>query len=90
MKLPYSAHSPAVKRMAGWRFLPRIGGLSNLLELRLDGNALSGDIPAELGGLRALLDLYLGGNDGLSGCVPDALRSVEYHDLDDLGMGFCR
>ena len=43
-----------------------MGDLSNLTELRLNGNQLSGSIPVELGSLSALTKLYLSGNQ-LSG-----------------------
>ena len=50
--------------------------------LVLNGNELSGEIPAELGSLSNLLGLYLGGND-LSGEIPAELGSLS----NLLGLG---
>ena len=52
-------------------------------ELRLSGNALSGEIPAEMGSLSNLIALLLNNND-LSGEIPPELGSLsnlEYLDL---------
>ncbi len=51
-----------------------LGSLSNLTELDLGGNELSGEIPAELGSLSNLETLELGFID-LSGCVPIGLEA---------------
>ena len=51
--------------------------------LVLNGNELSGEIPAELGSLSNLLGLYLGGND-LSGEIPAELGSLS--NLIGLGL----
>ena len=56
--------------------------------LGLDGNQLSGEIPAELGDLANLLELGLDGNQ-LSGCIPAGLRDVETNDLGQLGLPDC-
>ena len=55
-------------------------------ELRLFDNALSGEIPVELGSLSNLTSLVLYGND-LSGCVPGSLEDqlISY----DSGLPFC-
>ena len=57
-------------------------------ELGLGENALSGEIPAELGSLSNLTRLYLSRNE-LSGCVPSSLEDqldfdFGYSDLGDL------
>ena len=49
---------------------------------------MSGRYRPELGNLSNLRWLYLRDNL-LSGCVPDALKSVEGNDLDWLGLPFC-
>ena len=53
-----------------------LGMLSNLESLSLNRNSLSGPIPAELGMLSNLERLRLVGNDGLTGCIPVALRDT--------------
>ena len=68
--------------------------LSNLTELYLNNNDLSGEIPTELGSLSNLtvlvlddIDLVLDGNK-LSGCVPSSLEDqLDFSDLGDLS--FC-
>ena len=67
----------------GW-----LGELEELADLRLDGNALTGMIPSKLQLLSKLNTIRLGGN-ALSGCVPPALRQVDDHDLDELGLPDC-
>ena len=57
-------------------------------ELRLRNSELSGEIPADLGGLSNLEGLFLSGNQ-LSGCIPNCLRDVETSDLLALGLPFC-
>ena len=49
---------------------------------------MSGQIPAELGGLTNLESLYLSSNR-LTGCVTASLRGVASHDLAELGLPFC-
>ena len=68
---------------------PELGKLSNLTTLELHDNRLSGPIPTQLGNLSNLEVLWLGGNDDLTGCVPDALRDVPNNDFDELGLPFC-
>ena len=63
-----------------------MGNLSNLRDLYIHSNELSGEIPAELGSLSNLTDLVISYND-LSGCVPSSLSdrlSMQYSDLGDL------
>ena len=49
---------------------------------------LSGPIPAELGGLTDLRELWLGGNQ-LSGCIPAGLETIPNSDLATLRLSFC-
>ena len=63
-------------------------GAGDVWHLRLDGNRLTGTIPAELGRLTNLTVLYLSGNP-LTGCVPASLRDVEDTDFAQLGLTFC-
>ena len=56
--------------------------------LYLNGNRLSGSIPAALGNLSNLTGLYLKDNE-LSGCIPDSLFTVADNDLDSLGLLSC-
>ncbi len=61
--------------------------LGTLRVLRLEGNQLSGDIPANLNGMTALTELDLGGN-GLSGNIPSmaGLIALEKLHLNDNGL----
>ena len=67
-----------------------LSDLSNLKQLNLHTNDLSGAIPPELGKLTNLTRLRIGGvdgnrgNTGLTGCVPSALRDAT--DPDDLAL----
>ena len=91
---------PELGRLTGLRLLalsdnlltgelpPELGALSDLEELRLRGNRLTGAIPPEWGGLPRLRLLRLADN-GLVGCIPPALREVESHDLQRLGLVSC-
>ena len=65
------------------RFDSELGGLSNLALLWLDGNSLTGSIPAEIGKLASLKDLNLS-NNGLTGSIPGALGSLS--SLVDLNL----
>lgn len=65
-----------------------VGDLTELTELRLDGNALTGRIPSKVVALAKLTRLRLGGNE-FEGCVPPPLRGIPDHDLDDLGLPDC-
>ena len=69
--------------MSAW-----LGNLSNLEELMLAQNQLTGSIPAALGDLPNLEYLYLSGNE-LTRCIPQALRDVRSNDLYRLGLPFC-
>ena len=68
-----------------WGYL---GDLTELTELRLNGNALTGIIPSKLSLLTKLTHVYLAGND-LQGCVPPPLRAVAHNDLDSLDLPGC-
>ena len=57
-----------------------------VISLSLSFNALSGEIPPELGNLAKLEKLYLGGNR-LEGCVPVSLRGQL--SSTDIGVPFC-
>ena len=59
-----------------------------LRRLHLSNNALTGDIPAELGRLRDLDELSLSGNE-LKGCVPGDLRQTRFTDVGSLDMLSC-
>jgi hypothetical protein len=65
-----------------------LGNLTNLDELELDNNQLTGEIPPELGNLTNLVNLWLSGNQ-FTGCIPESLRAVQNNDLGELGLGFC-
>ena len=69
-----------------------LGSLPDLRFLLLSNNMLSGSIPSDLGYLRNLEILRLSSNSavGFSGCIPKALRNVDDHDLDSLGLPTCR
>ncbi len=65
-----------------------MASLSNLEELGLSGNDLSGEIPAELGSLSNLTHLGFTGIVDLSGCVPSSLEDqVSSFNLGE--MSFC-
>ena len=63
--------------MWGW-----LGNLTELRELWLDDNPLTGGIPSKLVNLDGLTHLYLGGR--LSGCVPPPLLAVPDNNLDQV------
>ena len=65
-----------------------LANLSNLRELYLSHNQLTGGIPVELVDLENLEYLSLAHNQ-LSGCVPEGLRDVPYNDFDVLDLSFC-
>ena len=67
----------------GW-----LGDLTELTQLRLDGNRLTGAVPSKLAQLRKLTQLGLAGN-ALQGCLPPPLRDVAYHDLALLDLPDC-
>ena len=67
----------------GW-----LGDLTELTELRLDGNSLTGALPPKLAQLTRLTQVGLAGNS-LQGCVPPSLRDARYHDLASLGLPDC-
>ena len=54
----------------------------------MGNNRFYGDIPEELGNLRYLRALWLGGSD-LTGCIPDELREVPDNDFAASGLPFC-
>ena len=66
-----------------------LGSLSNLKQLVLTYNRLSGEILAELGSLSNLEYLVLHSNE-LSGCVPSSLEDQLDRSYDFLGgLPFC-
>ena len=65
-----------------------MGTLSNLTDLNLSRNQLSGEIPSELGTLSNLRGLYISGNQ-LTGCIPAGLADVANNDFSELGLSFC-
>ena len=65
-----------------------LGSLTELEELYLYNNQLSGRIPPELWRLTNLEVLWLSGNE-FSGCIPGALRDVPENDFFDIGLSFC-
>ena len=68
-----------------------LGNLSKLRTLNLDGNRLTGPIPPELANLTNLITLWLGGQgNSFTGCIPAALQQIRNHDLDRLGLPYCR
>ena len=46
------------------------------IEMDLRGNALTGEIPAELGRLSNLGWMFISDGNEFTGCVPDGLRDV--------------
>ncbi len=67
----------------------QLGGLPKLNELYLDSNQLTGAIPSQLAGLPKLYKIQLKNNSGLSGCYPNGLDDIRYHDLNRLGLSEC-
>ena len=67
----------------------QLGRFSKLTALWLSDNQLSGAIPGELGRLANLEELFLGGSNQLTGCIPASLRDVAMNDLAGLGLPFC-
>ena len=70
--------------------IPReLGSLVNLWELDLSSSDLTGPIPAELGTLTNLEQLSLGYNWGLTGPLPQGLRSSPLERLDIFFTQMC-
>ena len=69
--------------VSGW-----LGGLSELTELRLDGNRLNETIPSKLSRLTKLTHLYLAGNN-FQECVPGSLSVVPNNDISELMLPDC-
>ena len=65
--------------MWGW-----LGDLTELTELRLDGNRLTGTVPSKLAALTKLTHIDLAGNS-IEGCIPPPLRAAARHNLALLG-----
>ena len=72
-----------VGAITGW-----LGELTELTELRLDGNRLNETIPSKLSRLTKLTHLYLAGNT-FQECVPGSLGAVPDNDLLLLGLPDC-
>ena len=68
---------------------PELGNLTNLRRLYLRGNDLSGPIPPELGSLTNLSHLELTSNWGLTGPLPQGLRSSPLERLHIFGTQTC-
>ena len=66
-----------------------LGALPDLQHLDLRDNQLTGPIPEALRLLDHAEALHLGGNPGLSGCLPAVLRDVPDNDLDTLSLPDC-
>ena len=66
----------------------RLGDLTGLETLVLNGNTLTGALPSKLGQLTRLTTLALKGNR-FTGCVPPSLRTVSTHDLARLSLTDC-
>ena len=60
-----------------------LGSLSNLERLSLNGNELSGEIPAELGSLSNLTQLWLYGNE----LIPAELAALTWKIWDNALSG---
>ena len=69
--------------MWGW-----LGDLTELTELRLDGNRLTGTVPSKLAALTKLTHIDLAGNS-IEGCVQPLLRAAARHNLALLGLPDC-
>ena len=67
----------------GW-----LGNLTELTDLRLDGNRLKETIPSKVSQLTKLRHVYLGAN-WLTGCIPPSLTAVPNNDLPSLGLPDC-
>ncbi len=66
-----------------------LGRLTKVIRLNLGNNEFTGAIPEELADMSALRYLSIYPNDGLTGCVPAALKDVENHDLGVLELPDC-
>ena len=70
----------------------KMAELTELGSLDLSDNELSGPVPAELGGLKNLQNLILGGNWNLSGPIPPELSNlpnIEYLYLGHTSLSGC-
>ena len=67
-----SHRTDALRARAAGEIWGYLGDLTELTELRLDGNALSGRIPSKLDALQNLTHVSLAGNE-LEGCIPPPL-----------------
>ena len=65
------------------------GTPQRVTKLKLTNKSLTGAIPERLSDLDGLNELKLSGNS-LTGCIPVALKDVASHDLDSLGLLYCR
>ncbi len=76
-------------QMADWDGVTVAGTPQRVTKLKLANKSLTGTIPAALAKLTGLNELKLAGNT-LTGCIPLALKAVASHDLDSLGLLYCR
>ena len=66
-----------------WYGVKTVGGRVN--ELHLGGNGLEGVIPAEIGRLTQLRELWLGDDNGLTGEIPNEMSRLANLEVLDLG-----
>ena len=69
---------------------PEVAALINLVDLDLSENQLTGELPPEVAELFLLDNLYLGGTNRFSGCVPAIVRYYRLEGRTDLaGLKYC-
>ena len=67
----------------------RADSLGQVVALDLEGNGLSGRLPARLGSLARMTELRIGGNTALSGRLPLSLASLSLRALHYEGTDVC-
>ncbi|KAG7959963.1 hypothetical protein I3843_10G096200 [Carya illinoinensis] len=63
--------------------LPKIGNLTMLTELYLDGNNFEGRLPLEIGNLTMLTELYLS-NNNFEGLIPNQIGNLQNLEVFDI------